>query len=88
MQAGSEKSSSPPPPPAARKNRVLPHDNSWENGDAEEPIEAVSKLVAKSAQSTRIRPTETHSALAQHQEDADEEVEWEDVDEVEYEDED
>jgi S-DNA-T family DNA segregation ATPase FtsK/SpoIIIE len=90
MQAGSEKASSPPPPPAARKNLVLPRDNSWENGDADEPIEAISKRASKSASSTRIRPTESNSALAQHEEEADEDVEWEDVEEegLEYEDED
>ena len=89
MQAGSEGSNAPPPPPsAARKNRILPRDNSWESSDAEEPIEAHSKITSKSASSTRIRPVESHSALVQHEEDVDENVEWEDVDEVESEDED
>jgi len=88
MQAGSEKTSTPPPTAAPRKNRVLPRDNSWENGDADEDIETLPKVAAKPASSTRIRPAESHSALAQHEENADENVEWEDVDDVEYEDED
>ena len=70
MQANSDGASSPTPPPAARKNRVLPRDNSWENSDADE-IEPHPKLPAKPTSSTRIRPAEAHSALAQHEEDAD-----------------
>lgn len=88
MQAGSEGASSASPPPAARKNRVLPRDNSWGNGDADDETEPPSKQAAKPASATRIRPADSHSALAEHDEEADEEAEWEDVDEADYEEED
>jgi S-DNA-T family DNA segregation ATPase FtsK/SpoIIIE len=86
MQANSEGASSPTPPPTARKNRVLPRDNSWENTAADDEVEPLPKLAPKPASSTRIRPTESHSAIAQHEEDPDADVEWEDVDEGEDED--
>ena len=94
MQAGSEGASSAAPPPAARKNRVLPRDNSWGSGDADDEPEQPAKLASKPTSATRIRPMESHSALAEHDEEADvdeesdEGVAWEDVDESEYEDED
>ncbi len=88
MQANSAGASSPTPSPAARKNRVLPRDNSWGNDDGDEDIEPLAKPAAKPPSATRIRPTESHSAVAQHEVENDEGVEWEDVDEVEYEGED
>jgi DNA segregation ATPase FtsK/SpoIIIE, S-DNA-T family len=92
MQAGSEGASSAPPPPASRKNRVLPRDNSWGNGEADDETELPSKLASKPASAARIRPADSHSALTEHAEEADEETDvdiaWEDVDEAEYEDDD
>lgn len=89
MQAGSE-GASPAPPTAARKNRVLPRDNSWENSDSDEEVEPLPKHPAKPASATRIRPAESPTALAKHSEETDENLEWEDVDdgESEYEDDD
>ncbi len=88
MQAGSEGASAPTPPPPARKNRVLPRDNSWEQSDSDEEMQAPPKPAGKPASATRIRPVESHTVVAQDEEEADESVEWEDVEDVEYDDKD